>query len=276
MSNDNRRSDLSEEKISIAGDFPTLQELSDYEELGDCLLRIRDLYTNRAMPWNLSHYIGDGLVALGRNMGFSKDLKLVNAIEENAEKEDGYTIARRIWRFHTLAWAAKQALKTDGDFVELGVFLGFSAKFLCDYVDFHNQDRKFFLFDTFKGTPQDMRNKVFVLEDEYVDNALSIVEARFVDYPNVQIVEGIIPDSITDDEPQKIAFIHVDLVSAKAEIAGLERLFDRVTPGGVIVFQAYGISLFREQHDAINEWFSARQIPILESPTGQGVVIKPW
>jgi predicted O-methyltransferase YrrM len=74
--------------------------------------------------------------------------------------------------------------------------------------------------------------------------------------------------------PARIAFLHMDLNSPAAEVATLEILFDRVTPGGVIVFDDYGWHQFRRQKEAHDAFMAARGYHVLELPTGQGMVVK--
>jgi hypothetical protein len=74
--------------------------------------------------------------------------------------------------------------------------------------------------------------------------------------------------------PEQIGFLHIDLNSPRAEIAVLERLFDRVQPGGVVVFDDYGWKIFRKQKQAEDAFMRSRGYEILELPTGQGLVVK--
>ena len=201
--------------------------------------------------------MGDGLCVFCRNMGFVSDPKFTEAIKSNFSDEDEEFQLRRFWRFHTLVWAARQALRVEGDFVELGVYFGFMSKIVADYVDFASLDRQFYLFDTFEGVPEGMHNALPVDESYYKEGAYEFVQRRFREYENVTIIKGVVPDSIPDDRPAKIAYLHVDLNSAKAEIQGLEKLFDRVTPGGVVIFDDYGFTFCREQFEAENKWFAA-------------------
>ena len=62
--------------------------------------------------------------------------------------------------------------------------------------------------------------------------------------------------------------------SEKAEILALERLFDKVTPGGMIVFDDFGWICNVNQTRSELAFMNERGHSIMELPTGQGVVIK--
>ena len=98
--------------------------------------------------------------------------------------------------------------------------------------------------------------------------------ARFKRFPNVEVVRGIVPDSFAQAVPDKISFLHIDMNSSKSEIAALEALFDRVSPGGFIVFDDYGWAGYAAQQVAEDAFMRARGHRILELPTGQGLLIK--
>ena len=74
--------------------------------------------------------------------------------------------------------------------------------------------------------------------------------------------------------PRHIAFLHVDMNNAEAERSALDVLFDRISPGGIIVFDDYGWSAYRAQKLAADEFMRARNLAVLELPTGQGLVVK--
>ena len=74
--------------------------------------------------------------------------------------------------------------------------------------------------------------------------------------------------------PEKIAFLHIDMNSEKAEIQALEHLFDKVTPGGVIIFDDFCWTCNVNQMKAELAFMNKRGHCILELPTGQGAVIK--
>ncbi len=59
-----------------------------------------------------------------------------------------------------------------------------------------------------------------------------------------------------------------------AEIGALEVLFERMTPGGIVLMDDFGRVENRELHLMLREWMKQLDYDILELPTGQGLVIK--
>ena len=94
------------------------------------------------------------------------------------------------------------------------------------------------------------------------------------DVPRARVIRGAVPDSFAQGVPERISFLHIDMNSAPPEIAALEYLFDRVSPGGVIVLDDYGYIPYRAQRDAERPWFAERGYDVIELPTSQGLVIK--
>jgi O-methyltransferase len=84
----------------------------------------------------------------------------------------------------------------------------------------------------------------------------------------------VVPDSFAQALPERLAFLHLDMNSSKSEIAALEVLFDRLSDGGVIVFDDYGWLGYQAQQRAEDAFMQRRGHRILELPTGQGLLIK--
>lgn len=177
-----------------------------------------------------------------------------------------------------ILWAVRQARLVEGDFVELGVFKGHTTLFAAEYLEFQTWDRRWFLYDTFEGIPEDQLDPGLEETNKLIyDGTFSFEEVldRFSGFPNIAVIKGRVPEILAENSPPKIAFLHVDLNNTVAEIAALDALYDRIAPGGVIVFDDYGWATARAQHDAENAWFAARGLYILPLPTGQGLFIKP-
>ena len=222
-------------------------------------------------------YAQDNLIALQRSAGFLRDEKFRQALVNSAENTQERSLA---WRLHTLTWAAQNCLRVDGDFVECGVYKGFSFAVITAFIQFETVPKQLYLYDTYGGIPEaynseNRSNQVY--EQDMADDVDAIYKPvcrRFKSYDNVQIVRGIVPDTFEQHCPEKIAFLHIDMNSAKSEMAVLNHLFDRVTPGGMIVFDDYGWSGYIQQKIAEDEFMAQRDHSILELPTGQGLLLK--
>ncbi|MGD9123533.1 MAG: TylF/MycF/NovP-related O-methyltransferase [Desulfarculaceae bacterium] len=214
----------------------------------------------------------DHLITVERCMGFMDDPEFMKAFKKAAQNKQERSL---IWRIHTLAWAARHCLNLKGDFVECGVYRGFSSFFLAHYLDFNSQKRSFYLYDTFAGIPEGYGNGSPVKEGAHGEKGLyEEVKQKFSPFKNVEVVKGIVPEVFKKVCPKKIAFLHIDMNSAKAEVGALEGLFDLLVPGGMLVLDDYGWQWYRAQKEAEDVFFKKRGYSVLEIPTGQGLVIK--
>ena len=215
-----------------------------------------------------------GFITYDRNLGFADDPRFMETV---ARHQHLFDISNWHWNLHTVLWAVKSCLSVPGDFIELGVYRGLTTGFVADYLQFQDVDKKWYLYDLFSGMPKEMLNDDWnpelytnVDSKKWYDDAV----ARFKPYHNIEIIKGKVPDTLRQNSPQKIAFMHVDLNSAKAEIAALEILWDRISPGGIIVFDDFGWTAANQQNREENKFFNDRGYMVLEIPTGQGIVIK--
>lgn len=221
----------------------------------------------------------DNLIALGKSAGFTADRRFMEAVEAQATSEQNRTL---LWRLHTLVWAARHALTVPGDFVECGVWRGFSFGVVASYLDFAAVPKTLYLYDTFRGIPdaynsENRSNSLYERENsEDPDAILKHVRGVFEPYPNVRIAPGTVPEVFETacPPPESISLLHIDMNSAASEIAALEHLFDRVSPGGMVVFDDYGWAAYRAQKDAEDAFMAERGHHVLELPTGQGLVVK--
>ncbi len=238
------------------------------KELQKALSTIEDMYKEL-------FYCNDMIICLGRNLSFRNDQKFISSFYDSVTNKQEHSL---IWRLHTLVWAAKNALHIEGDFVECGVFKGFCSTVLFKYLDFQDLPRKGYLYDTFEGLPEKTSTEEERRAWDYTrydsEAIYKGVLEKFSRYENVAIVRGIVPDSFEIAVPDKIAFLHIDMNSEQAEMLALQHLFDRVTPGGMIVFDDFGWSCNVNQMRSELAFMNERGHAVLELPTGQGVVIK--
>ena len=237
-------------------------------EMKQALDTISDIYQGQL-------YSNDMLITIGRNMSFKNDPKFMSCFYKAITNNQEMSL---LWRAHTLAWAAKNALQVEGDFVECGVFKGFCSGLILSYLDFQNLPRQAYLYDTFEGLPEKTSTEQERLHWDYTkydpEAIYNGVCEKFAAFNNVKIVRGIVPDSFAEASPAKIAFLHIDMNSEQAEMLALEYLFDKVTPGGFIVFDDFGWKTNVNQMSAELAFMTERGHHVMELPTGQGMVIK--
>jgi len=235
---------------------------------------------------HLSVSWGDRLLTLDKSAGFMAEpafdaaLRSIrgNHVYDQYGGPDGIA-----WRLNTLCWAARRALQVGGDFVECGVFKGDMAYVVAQTIGAARIPR-FWLYDSFAGFSPELSSDTdfpdnpgfigFANRFYAADGLYESVRDRFAPYPNFVVVKGFLPQALEGRAPERIGYLHVDLNSPRAEIAVLDRLFDRVVPNGVIVFDDYGWKGFRKQKEAEDAFMRARDHEILELPTGQGLVVK--
>lgn len=216
-------------------------------------------------------FAGDMLITFNRNMSFFEDQKFMEAFNGNARLPIEKTL---IWRLHVLCWNALNSLRVAGDFVECGVFQGFCSAVATRYLDFGGLDRHWYLYDTFVGIPPDQLNPGHQNSPDFEQPGLyEGVVQRFAGYRNVHVVRGRVPDVLHERAPAKVAFMHLDMNSAAAEMGALEFFWERMTPGAAIVLDDYGWRGYRAQKLAEDPFFAARGRQVLELPTGQGLVL---
>lgn len=216
-------------------------------------------------------YYGDGF-ATRHFVGFLEDKKFVGAYKaafDGIPSSVGDLIKNQDiqWRAHICTWAATQALKLDGDFVECGVWYGMLSRAMCDYVNFEQVNRRFFLFDSWGKMPGS-HPKEYYQEDIY-----DLVCERFAKYPNVSLVRGLVPDVFGKVQIEKIAYLGIDMNGSIAERAALDNLYDKVVPGGIIYFDDYGWN-YPELRATVDDFFKDKPESLLHFPSGNSIVVK--
>ena len=176
------------------------------------------------------------------------------------------------WRAHICTWAAVQSLGVEGDFVECGVWYGVLSKVICHYLQWQNfEDKKFYLFDTWGSMPGSHPH------ENYQADTYDIVRQRFASFPNVKLIRGVVPQSLSDiSHVKKLAFIMIDLNGhndSKSERAALESLYPRLSRGGIIYFDDYGWG-YPGLIDTIKDFLKDKPERLLHFPSGNSILVK--
>jgi len=228
-------------------------------------------------------YQSDGIAVKGKNISSLGEADFDSAFREatrlNTEGWGG-TVPDIRWRAHVCCWAAKNAILIEGDFVECGVHTGLLSLTISHFLDFAKLDRKFWLLDTFNGIPVERVSDEDKSHAEELNAAVffdcyDLARRNFKPFPNAKLVRGILPDSLAEAQIDKIAYLSIDLNNAAAEMATIELLWSKLSPGAIVILDDYAFTGFESQYRAWNDFAGSQNVMILTVPTGQGILIKP-
>jgi len=182
------------------------------------------------------------------------------------------------WRVYIACWFAERASHLDGDFIECGVNRGGIARAIVAYLGDKIKGKHFYLLDTYQGMPDSILSENELrLRDvfkEYYTESLQDVINTFSKYPEVIIVQGLVPDTFDKVDSNTFSFIHIDMNNARSEIAAAEYLWPKLVAGGYMLLDDYGWQVAIDQRRAFDDFASKRDLRVLALPTGQGLLIK--
>jgi hypothetical protein len=226
-------------------------------------------------------YYRDGM-RTEHNHEFSKTSGFVKAYNRGIEGTKGQAKIPGPWRVHIAIWAAQNALRHEGDFVECGVYLGFVSSVVMTYVEWNKvaNDRRFLLVDNFEGiVPELLTDEERRLgrsgqfgsnyRDTYHRAATNVSE-----FKNVELIKGSVPDVLSSVKTDRVSYLHLDMNSAAPEIAALRFFWGKLVPGAVILLDDYAFAGYEPQQHAVDELASVLGFSVASLPTGQGLIIK--
>ncbi|ORW10801.1 TylF/MycF/NovP-related O-methyltransferase [Mycobacterium kyorinense] len=230
-------------------------------------------------------YASDGLISIHRH-AFLDDPAFQRAYQRGVRALGGRDFYQWQWRVHIGLWAAANASRLDGDFVECGVSYGFLSSAVMEFLDWDRLGKTFYLLDTFAGLdPRYItagerpakalrKSRRWLRNGFYADSADS-VRANFAQWRNKRIVVGAVPETLGQVDTPAVAFLHIDMNCAAPEVDALRFFWPRLSPGAFVLLDDYAFLGADEQRLAMDELASELGVPICALPTGQGLLTKP-
>lgn len=186
------------------------------------------------------------------------------------------------WRVHVALWVGRTVSRLDGDFVECGVNRGFMSSAIMTDLDWESLGKTFWLLDTFQGL-----DEKYVSESEkrsglmkhnngdFYVRGVESVERNFSEWPSTSIIVGTVPETLNQVTSDKIAFLHLDMNCVEPEVAALEYFWPKLVSGGIVLMDDFAYSGFAAQNKGLSALADKLGVTVFNSPTGQGVMIKP-
>lgn len=221
-------------------------------------------------------YDADGLATI-HHSPFVADAEFARLYDEMAARWFADEVVDARWRMWLLTRWARYARALPGAFAEFGTYRGGCAWMILSTAAL-DADRRFFLFDTYEGIPHD-RLTAAERRDELggrlADTSVDYVAGLLAGWdPIPRICPGDVFETMPATDTGALAFAHVDLNAAAPTEHVLGHVYERLVPGGVIVFDDYGWRGYEDQRAGIDAFFAARPEEIIALPTGQAVVLR--
>ncbi|MEK7622367.1 MAG: TylF/MycF/NovP-related O-methyltransferase [Patescibacteria group bacterium] len=197
-------------------------------------------------------------------LNIRKDNNLIGLIHK-VQKDKGFMMwpDELVFIYH----CALSMTKLSGDFAEVGVCKGASAKVICEA-----KGGKFLhLFDTFEGLPKPGAFDGMLQKKQYLA-PLKIAKAYLKKYKNVVFYKGFFPGTSRAILGGKFAFVHLDVDLYQSTLDCLKIFYPRMEKGGIILSHDY--STLNGVRKAFEEYFADKQELVLELPTSQCMIIK--
>ena len=139
---------------------------------------------------------------------------------------------------------------------------------------FESTGKSLYLFDTFSGMPAVDPHKDIFQEGAFGDTSLEKVKAYLSDCKNVNLYQGLFPDTATSIKDKTFCFVRVDVDIYQSVMDCCNFFYGRMTRGGIIIFDDYGYLKCPGAKMAVDEFFADKSESPCYISTGQCVVIR--
>jgi len=168
-------------------------------------------------------------------------------------------------RLNNIQFCFEECIKNniEGDLIETGVWKGGATIFMQGLVKYHKQNRKVYVADSFEGLPKadtvkypaDFKRGTQYHEVEELKISLHDVKSNFKKYnlldDNVVFIKGYFEHSLKNNDIDKLCILRLDGDMYSSTIQVLEYLYHKVSKGGYIIIDDYGLGGCRK---AVNDF----------------------
>jgi len=168
-------------------------------------------------------------------------------------------------------------LENSASLIEVGVWKGGTAGIIGKKLALLDAQSTFYIADTFSGVAKATKKDKFYIGGEHADTSQEIVESLLKDkYNHYKILKGIFPDDTSHIIPvdEKFGFCHVDVDVYESANGIVDWIWNKMIPGGIIVFDDYGFHTCNGITRYVNEQKSLTDRIIIHNLNGHALMIK--
>lgn len=194
------------------------------------------------------------------------------------EKIKPYTLVD-IYRCYELWQLVEESAKSAGALIEIGVWKGGTGSLIAKKASLLNLKETVYLCDTFDGVVKvDPKFDSTYIGGEHNDTSKKLVlnlTENIIKLNNVNILQGIFPEDtgvLIREDMFRFCHIDVDVYQSAKDI--LDWIWLRLSIGGIVVFDDYGIAYTDGVTKLVNEFKIMNDRVTLYNLNGHAIMIK--
>lgn len=199
----------------------------------------------------------------------AKDDELDKLLSSNAGRAEYWRTLTNECLESSLIALLEDALGLSGDVVECGVYRGASLRQIARTVREIAPERSIYCLDSFQGFPESgitgadvrfLRPKERLLGKFKDANDVPRRLTRFAQCFDINLFlkQGYFEHTLPELTGISIAFLHIDCDTYEGHKEVLEALFDKLVPGGIVVFDDYRAEAWPGATKAVDEFLAGR------------------
>jgi len=200
-----------------------------------------------------------------RVIGYYHDKNTVKLMKQIIKEDRPFLLLpSELLMIHSLS---KSQTMVPGDYAEVGVFKGATAKAICE----SKKKKHLHLFDTFEGLPRTSKNLDRRYKRRMFRSNYDRVKKKLSKYKNVHLYKGLFPGTGIPVEDKKFAFVHLDVDLYESTRDSLDFFYPRMSKGGILISHDYHADGVKK---AFNEFFRGRPEKVIPLPVSQCMITK--
>ena len=183
-----------------------------------------------------------------------------------------------IYRCYELWTLVEQAGKLAGGILEVGVWRGGTGALIARKAVLSGIEDPVYLCDTFSGVVKAGEHDTHYKGGEHADTSQGTVEGliRTLNLRNVRILNGVFPEETAHliESGTRFRLCHVDVDVYESAKGVMAWIWDRMVPGGIVVYDDYGYSPCEGINTYVNEQRNENDRLVLHNLNGHAIVVK--
>lgn len=205
-----------------------------------CIWKFFSTLVKIFLPSHINKKYYEGAIPTATYAPWNKDKEFLDC--HSAIK--GFTLVDK-YKCFELWWLVEQTKKLEpGAYIEIGVWKGGSGALIAKRMDLCGIMETIYLCDTFQGVvkagPKDSVYKGGEHSDASKECVINLI-SRLKAGGNIKVLTGVFPEQtqhLVTDKAFRFCHIDVDVYDSAKDIVNW--IWDKLVPGGVIVFDDYG------------------------------------